>query len=118
MSNPKIPHFYVAGLLNDHQGDWRKAIRDLGVDAFTEVAGPAFYELIDAVAVRQRRPIATPEVERYIHELATQAVEVGALFGYCLGRTVPTGIEDLNGWPARAWLLAGLKVANEPEAQP
>ncbi len=89
MSNPKIPHFYVAGLLNDHQGNWRKTIRDLGVDAFAEVAGPAFHELIDAVSVRQRRPIGTPEVEWYIHELATQVAEVGALFGYCLDRTVP-----------------------------
>lgn len=32
----------------------------------------------------------------------TVAMRYAAIFGYCLGRTVPTDIEELDGWLARA----------------
>ena len=46
-------------------------------------------------------------VEELVNDVVTTALEFDSLFGFALARTWPSGFEELDGWPTRAWILAG-----------
>jgi len=119
-TNPK-PGFDLFSTIADVSGSgkgWREVVKDLGVEAFAEVAGSGFYDLVDTVVAKQSGYAEVPDTARLAFELAKSAAETGALYGYCLGRLAPTGLEDLAGWTAQAWALSGLTVAQEKQPEP
>ena len=50
-------------------------------------------------------------LEAVVNDLTTRLVEIGALAGFALARTWPTSPLEVNGWPARARAISGLREA-------
>ena len=49
------------------------------------------------------------KIEEDFEYIATsRAIAFGATLGFAMARTWPAGVEDLDGWSARAWEYAGL----------
>ena len=69
-----------------------------------------------AVLYEGLRPLLSYEqsstLEAVVNNLTTTLGEIGALAGFALARTWPTSPLEVNGWPARARAISGLREAD------
>jgi hypothetical protein len=107
--------FDVFEALDHYSGDWRKVAADMAYYAYHEVTESAAVRFTDSFYWKKEGIPHMEEMGQHIADALNAAVEMAGLFGYCVGKTAPTGIEDIEGWPERAWALAGFGTVAEAE---
>ena len=88
--------------------DWRTALQDLVIRGWAERRPLSQDRLQLAIYdVAKGNEALGLRVEGLVNDVVTTALEFASLFGFALARTWPAGFEELDGWPAAAWILAG-----------